>query len=229
MAVVITWDGDKTGRTYFTMSPYKMYKVSDRVFTLAEFANVELVYSTGNTSSGAGAEYEGAVKYLSVLSGEAGNAGIPESGTYFGYNTSHSNYITSMTLSEADKTNVVTGISLQSPDSVEKGGYIIIAAEVSGNEDYYDGCTATITGIGDGSTTAINKLENGQIFALYCSADETAESIHVTVNSDSNPEITASKTITVTAESEPEVSTANIKKAFWSGFCTAVAVYGCGG
>jgi hypothetical protein len=90
--------------------------------------------------------------------------------------------------------STVTGISIMSNNSVEKGGYLIVAANVSGTGSFDKSCTATISGA---SSSTIAKLTNGQNWMLECGTDETASGITVTVTSDADPTITASKTITV--------------------------------
>lgn len=94
----------------------------------------------------------------------------------------------------ADPNTSVTGISIMSNNSVEKGGYLIVAANVSGTGNFDKSCTASISGA---SSSKIGKLTNGQNWMLECGTDETASEITVTVTSDADPTITASKTITV--------------------------------
>ena len=106
----------------------------------------------------------------------------PDGSVYFG------------TSDPVDPNAKITSITISANSSVSKGGYLIVAAYVSGTGNFDKSCTASISGA---SSSTIAKLTNGQNWMLECGTDETASEITVTVTSAADPTITASKTITV--------------------------------
>lgn len=92
--------------------------------------------------------------------------------------------------------DAVTGVSIVAPDTVTAGSYITIQADVSGSGDFDTACTCTLSGAVS-ADTALTETEYDNTWTLSCGADETAQTLTVTVQSVADASITAVKEITV--------------------------------